>query len=228
MAQQGKQHCQIKECVCILSNKCVCVQEWKIFTMQHNGSRSVCEVPSAVWFLLLFFWSGTFEASQPFIPLQRGWIFWQNTWESVRGLHCFRKQALLLFGEKGAAIQSRRATLTQNDKLFAFIFSNSPHKTNDFSHSVPYGKTASQNISQVTNTIPSWTSSMRGGRVEPCDSFPELISTNKRAPGEGNRQLTSGQSAVVLFSWAFGEGEWLQSNVFTEALQSLRLQSFKG
>lgn len=25
MAQQGKQHCQIKECVCILSNKCVCV-----------------------------------------------------------------------------------------------------------------------------------------------------------------------------------------------------------
>lgn len=43
-----------------------------------------------------------------------------------RGFLCLSEQALLLFGENGATIQSRRATLAQKDKLLAFIFFKLP------------------------------------------------------------------------------------------------------
>lgn len=57
MVQQGKQqHCQIKACVCILSNKCVCECE-KMFTMQLNRESFVDEVQSAP----VFFWGGVFD-----------------------------------------------------------------------------------------------------------------------------------------------------------------------
>ncbi len=180
---------------------------WKMFTMQHNrGSRSVCEVPSAVWFSAPVFWSETFEASQPFIPLQRAWIFWQNTWDRRKASSASVNKLCYCLVRKVPPSKVAEQRWLRKTSCLLLFFSNSPHKTDDFSHSIPYGKTASQDISQVTNTIPSWISSMRGGRVEPCDSFPELISANKRTPGEGNRQLTSGD----WWLWSVGRGGTFQ------------------
>lgn len=166
MVQRGKPCCQIKACVCIESNK------WKMFAVKHTrGSLSMMFRRSVI--------------SAPFCLIRHIWSFPRFCKQVLS--YCLVRKVLL---PKIAVQHWLRKT-----GCFLKFFLISPHKANDFSHQIPYAKPTSQNLCQVTNTIPSWTFSTSCVEL----LLREPISTNKRT------QLIDGD----WWLWSVGQvGIW--------------------